>query len=97
MILSDSFKLAAAPFVELINYDRFTITLGTLFFQRDPVAALDWAARRPLYTYREMFAALQEAKEALIWTHPRTRVHEVLREQRRWGGCLSDSWVYSTH
>lgn len=81
VILSDSFKLAAAPFVERLQYDAFTVTLGTAVFQRDPVAALDWVTRMPRFRYARMFAALQHAKRALVWTHPESLVHEyVVRE-----------------
>lgn len=81
VILSDSWRLTAAPFADRLNYDSFTFTLPTGVFQRDPRGALDWVQRLPRDVMRRRFAAMQEAKKVLLFNHKQSQTHEwVLRE-----------------
>ncbi len=56
------------------------------FFQDDPVAALDWAVRMPIYEYRKRWNYMQEVRQAEF---------NYCAIARALGGCLIYCFCYA--
>jgi hypothetical protein len=81
ILLSDGWRMQAAPFKEQLNYDAFAFQISQAMWQADPLGCLNQILSQPLNVYRAMFEAMQEARRALLWSIPDSAtVDWVLRE-----------------
>ncbi len=70
-----------APFWERLNYDSFTFNIPQAMWMADTFGCLHWIMSQPDFVYRQMFAAMQEARKALLWRHPQSRTIDWLMRE----------------
>lgn len=68
--ISDGWRLQVAPFFERLNYDAFTFNFPQKLWETDPMGCIHHMTSQPEAVYKQMFAALQEARKVLLWAHP---------------------------
>ncbi|CAM9222034.1 unnamed protein product [Choristocarpus tenellus] len=88
LIIDNGFRLVAAPFNEILNYDTFTISVPSEMWNQDPTGAIHFIYTYPEVKLRRMYEALINARKHLLWNHPESTVAtNALLEVKR--DCLS--------
>ena len=90
VVIADGWDLIARPYPEHINYDAFTIHIPEKEWLEDPVGAAKWLYSMPHPKLKRMVLALQNARNALLWDHPKSIVAQMAMQQASYE-CLDDS------